>query len=88
VLRLLDEMTETERENRAQGHLLSTQILTLLRREHNPSTATLRAVILRIALRQEILISFMSRRPLQEEHIIDDWMWAFRMIACAGEVLD
>jgi hypothetical protein len=51
-------MIEKERENRAKGHLLSTQILTLLRREHNPSkaTATLRAAILRIALRQEIFI--------------------------------
>ncbi|RDL31905.1 uncharacterized protein BP5553_09307 [Venustampulla echinocandica] len=97
ILRLLDEMTEPIGATHSQGHILGTHIL--VRAHQEPaSESSLKLAALVAGLRQEILISFMTRRPLppladycqidRSMNPADDRTWALRMIAHSSDVLN
>jgi hypothetical protein len=82
---------------RYQGHGLSTT--TLIRgREETLYNSSLCVASLRIELRQEVTISFMTRKPisiLARDCSIDiglgpsdDWTWTYRIIACLADCLN
>ncbi|KAF8857352.1 hypothetical protein BDZ45DRAFT_433576 [Acephala macrosclerotiorum] len=97
ILRLLDEMTEDDPIFRSQGHGLSTRNL-IRGREETLSDSSLRVTCIRIELRQEVIISFLTRKPvpmLAQYCDInrglgpsDDCTWTFRIIACLADCLN
>ncbi|KUJ15931.1 uncharacterized protein LY89DRAFT_99269 [Mollisia scopiformis] len=97
VLRVLDEMTEDDPAIRFQGHGLSTQSL-IRGREDSLHESSLRINCLRIELRQEVIISFMTRKPIAtiaqfcdidpSLEPADDWTWTYRIIACLADCLN
>ena len=86
--------TEVEDESRNTGHVLGTQLF--MEARLSPGSSFQAASFL-VALRQEIFISFLTRRGLactlddcfiqRDVSPTDDWTWAHRMIVHTADIL-